>query len=130
VLIHDGVRPFIDHGLIEALIETAQADGACIPGIRAFETLKKVKDSGVIERTIDRAGIFFAQTPQAFRFALIKKAHDAAKKAGYSGTDDASLVEKLGVPVKMIPGSRDNIKITTKEDLEIAAAMLNAAGAD
>ena len=130
VLIHDGVRPFIDHDLIKALITSAEADGACIPGIRACETLKKVNDSSFIEKTVNRDGIFFAQTPQAFRFHLIQKAHAAARTEGVSGTDDASLVERLGLPVRMISGSRQNIKITTKEDLRIAAALIREENSD
>jgi len=124
VLIHDGVRPFVRMDLIKALIEGAEKEGACIPGVPAFDTLKKVNRFGMIEETAEREGLYLAQTPQAFQYSLIKKAHDAAKDEDFSGTDDASLAEWLGFPVRLIRGCPDNIKITTKEDLKLASAIL------
>jgi len=124
VLIHDGVRPFVRMDLIKALIECAAKDGACIPGIPAFDTLKKVSQFGMIDETVERKRLYLAQTPQAFQYSLIRKAHDAAKDEDFSGTDDASLAERLGFPVRLIQGCLDNIKITTKEDFELANAIL------
>jgi len=124
VLIHDGVRPFVRMDLIKALIEGAEKEGACIPGVPAFDTLKKVNRFGMIEETAEREGLYLAQTPQAFQYPLIIKAHDAAKDEDFSGTDDASLAERLGFPVRLIQGCPDNIKITTKEDLKLANAIL------
>jgi len=124
VLIHDGVRPFVRMDLIKALIEGAEKEGACIPGIPAFDTLKKVNRFGIIEETAEREGLYLAQTPQAFQYPLIRKAHDAAKNEDYSGTDDASLAERFGFSVRLIQGCLDNIKITTKEELKLANAIL------
>jgi len=124
VLIHDGVRPFVRMDLVKTLIEGAEKEGACIPGIPAFDTLKKVNGFGMIDETVEREGLYLAQTPQAFQYSLIRKAHDAAKNEAFSGTDDASLAERLGFPVRLIQGRLDNIKITTKEDLKLANAIL------
>ncbi|MBW1758978.1 MAG: 2-C-methyl-D-erythritol 4-phosphate cytidylyltransferase [Deltaproteobacteria bacterium] len=123
-VIHDGVRPFVRSDQIEACIDGARQFGACILGIPAFDTLKKVNDAGFIKETIKRDAVWLAQTPQAFQYSLIKTAHENAKQNGYSGTDDASLVEYLGKNVKVIAGGRCNIKITTREDLLLAKAIL------
>lgn len=125
VLIHDGVRPFVSSELISACIAGAAESGACIPGISAFDTLKQVSESGFIEKTPDRQKIRLAQTPQAFCYDLIRNAHDTARLEGVIGTDDASLAERLGHKVKLIPGSRLNIKITSPEDLMLAKAILS-----
>ena len=124
VVIHDGVRPFVQPDQITACINGAQKIGACILGIPAYDTLKQVDQSGNIVNTTARDAIWLAQTPQAFQYDLINQAHEQARLDGYQGTDDASLVERLGAPVRIIRGSRSNIKITTKEDLEIARALL------
>ncbi|HAY40192.1 MAG TPA: 2-C-methyl-D-erythritol 4-phosphate cytidylyltransferase, partial [Desulfobacteraceae bacterium] len=92
----------------------------------ASDTLKRVDKSDIIETTLSRENIWLAQTPQVFRFDLILKAHETARRDGYVGTDDASLVERLGEDVKIINGGRFNIKITKKEDLAIAKAMFDA----
>lgn len=124
VAIHDGVRPFVTAQQISACILAAQENGASILGIPAFDTLKRVAEDGTIAETLDRRQIWLAQTPQAFRADLIKKAHQRARADNVRGTDDAALVERLGIKVKLIPGSRNNIKITTPEDLEFCRAML------
>ena len=126
VVIHDGVRPFIQPGNLSSCILGAKDSGACIIGIAAGDTIKRVGKSGLIEKTLARDGIWLAQTPQAFQYELIIKAHEKARKDGYSGTDDALLVERLGINVRIISGSKSNIKITTQEDLAVAKAMLNA----
>ncbi len=125
VVIHDGVRPFVRPEQVEACIDTAEEYGACVLGIPVHDTLKSVKPPGQIEKTVARDTIWLSQTPQAFRFELIKKAHDNAIKDRYTGSDDASLVERLGETVRVILGSKYNIKITNKEDLLIAQALLN-----
>ena len=127
VIIHDGVRPFVQHDQIAACINGAREFGSCVLGIPAYDTLKQVDKSGNIVNTRARDSIWLAQTPQAFRYDLIKKAHDQARQDGYQGTDDASLVERLGAAVKIIRGSRRNIKITNQEDLIIARALLEKA---
>ena len=124
-LIHDGVRPFVRHEQIVACIRGAELSGACILGIPAFDTLKQVDNAGDIQNTIARDTVWLAQTPQTFRYDLILAAHESARIAGYSGTDDASLLERLGKKVKIIMGSRYNIKITTPEDLRLADAIIS-----
>ncbi len=129
--IHDGVRPFIQADLIARCIAGAEACGACMPGIPAVDTLKQVDAAGIIEKTLDRSRIWCAQTPQAFRYDLIREAHEFARARGIVETDDAALLERMGRPVRMIPGCRFNLKITTPEDLALAPAimgLLQAAG--
>ena len=124
VVIHDGVRPFVQNDQIVASIKEARKIGACILGVPAYDTLKQVDTRDFITLTLQRDAIWLAQTPQTFRCDLIKKAHERAREEGYIGTDDASLVERLKEPVKIICGSRSNIKITHKEDLAIARRLL------
>jgi 2-C-methyl-D-erythritol 4-phosphate cytidylyltransferase len=124
VIIHDGVRPFVQNEQIIACIDSARESGACIIGVPAHETLKQTDSSGQIIRTLSRDDIWLAQTPQAFRHDLIRKAHDQARREGFFATDDAALVERTGAAVKIIKGSRTNIKITVREDLEMARWLL------
>ncbi|MBS0013967.1 MAG: 2-C-methyl-D-erythritol 4-phosphate cytidylyltransferase [Desulfobacterales bacterium] len=124
VVIHDGVRPFVTAELISGCIDKAAETGACIAGIPAAETLKQVGAGNMIVQTVSRDGIWLAQTPQAFDFGLIQRAFEKAGADGFLGTDDASLVERMGVSVAIIEGSRSNIKITTPADLEMAARLL------
>jgi 2-C-methyl-D-erythritol 4-phosphate cytidylyltransferase len=130
VLIHDGVRPFVNPEHLVACIKGAQKHGACILGIPAFDTIKHVNAKNEIVGTEKRDSIWLAQTPQAFQLELIKKAHEIAIQEGFTGTDDASLVERLGGIVKIIPGSRNNIKITNQEDLKLAQALLQISASD
>ena len=124
VVIHDGVRPFISSEQLSECITCATDYDACIFGIPAYDTLKRVNSSGFIENTIERNTIWLAQTPQAFKYNLIRRAHENAIHTGINGTDDAMLVELIGIKVKVIRGSRCNVKITTKEDLLVARAMI------
>jgi 2-C-methyl-D-erythritol 4-phosphate cytidylyltransferase len=124
VIVHDGVRPFLRQKHLVACIKGAAELGACILGIPAFDTVKKVNPKGVIIQTHKRDTLWLAQTPQVFEVKLIKKAHEKARQEGFIGTDDASLVERLGAAVKIIPGSRSNIKITNPEDLNLARAII------
>jgi 2-C-methyl-D-erythritol 4-phosphate cytidylyltransferase len=126
VVIHDGVRPFIPPEGIKECVLGSKKYGACIFGAPASDTLKRVYESNIIETTIPRENIWLAQTPQAFKYDLILKAHEIAKQDGYIGTDDASLVERLGEDVKIINGGIFNIKITKNEDLAVAKAMLDS----
>jgi 2-C-methyl-D-erythritol 4-phosphate cytidylyltransferase len=119
VLAHDAVRPFIDRRLIDAVVAAAVADGAAICALPIAETIKRVRD-GVVESTLDRSGLWAVQTPQAFRTALLREAHDKARRDGVVGTDDAMLVEWLGQRVRVVPGLAGNVKITTPEDLRRA----------
>jgi len=126
VVIHDGVRPFVNPSSIEECIREAVLHGACILGLPASDTLKLADGSGYIEKTLERDSVWLAQTPQAFDYSLIKKAHDSARKEGFRGTDDASLVERIGEKVRIIRGNINNIKITTPEDLAIARSILGS----
>jgi 2-C-methyl-D-erythritol 4-phosphate cytidylyltransferase len=124
VVVHDGVRPFVRPEELAACITGVEETGACILGIPAGDTLKRVNKTGHIEKTLARDNIWLAQTPQVFKYELILKAHEKARRDGFRGTDDALLLERLGIDVKVIPGSKTNIKITTPEDLALAEAIL------
>jgi 2-C-methyl-D-erythritol 4-phosphate cytidylyltransferase len=128
IVIHDGVRPLISDDQIKACILGAQTHGGCILGLPAFDTLKRVDSANTILETVDRNAIWLAQTPQAFRYDLISKAHANANRHGLTATDDASLVERLGLAVKVIEGSRQNIKITNPDDLKLARGLLEKRG--
>jgi 2-C-methyl-D-erythritol 4-phosphate cytidylyltransferase len=119
VLVHDAVRPFIDRRLIDAVVAAAAEHGAAICALPIAETVKRVRDE-VVETTLDRAGLWSVQTPQAFRPDLLREAHDKARRDGVVGTDDAMLVERLGHPVRVVAGLAGNVKITTPEDLRRA----------
>lgn len=119
ILVHDAVRPFITRGLVDAVLAAARADGAAICALPVAETIKRVRD-GIVEATIERAGLWAVQTPQAFRAEILREAHDKARRDGVVGTDDAMLVERLGHRVRVVPGLADNVKITTPEDLRRA----------
>jgi 2-C-methyl-D-erythritol 4-phosphate cytidylyltransferase len=123
VLIHDGVRPFFPSHRIEDVVTAAERNGACVVGVPVKDTIKEVAE-GLIRSTPDRRRLWQAQTPQAFVFGLIRDAHERARQEGFRGTDDASLVERIGHPVAMIEGSYRNIKITTPEDLILAEAFI------
>ena len=126
VVIHDGVRPFVRPEEIRKCILGSKKTGACILATPASDTLKSVDKWDIIEKTLPRENIWLAQTPQAFQYDLILNAHKIARRDGYVGTDDASLVERMGEDVKIINGGRFNIKITKKEDLAVARAMFDA----
>lgn len=125
VAVHDAVRPFVTSAQISAVIAKAQEVGAAILALPSTDTIKEV-ENGLIERTIDRSRIWRAQTPQAFRYELLMQANQKARAAGLPSaltTDDALLVERLGVPVAVVEGSPNNIKITTPEDLILAEKL-------
>ena len=124
VLIHDGVRPFVTEDILDHSIETAVEMGGCVAGVPAKDTIKVCNDENIAIATPDRSTLWQIQTPQTFRKELILQAYQKAKEDGFVGTDDASLAEYSGCPVKVIMGSYRNIKITTKEDLLIGEAFL------
>lgn len=123
VLVHDAARPFMDHLLIRSLVAAAQQHGAAILAVPVKDTVKKVTENKVIE-TVERSSLWAVQTPQAFRMSLLREAHERALVEGYLGTDDASLVERIGHDVMIVEGSYDNIKLTTPEDLFIAETII------
>jgi len=116
VVIHDAVRPFITRELVASVIRTASRHGAATCGLPVVETVKQVRD-GLVEATVEREGLWLVQTPQAFHRSLLWEAHEKARSDGFTGTDDAVLVERLGVPVRMVVGLPENLKITTRADL-------------
>ncbi len=124
LVVHDGVRPFVAEADIIKCIRAAKTFGAAIVGIPAQDTLKTIDDEGCIDKTIERRGIWQAQTPQAFECLLLKTAHEKANREGFTGTDDAALVERLGRKIKMVKGQKFNIKITTPEDVLLAEALV------
>lgn len=119
VLVHDAVRPFVSAVLITAVIDAARREGAAICALPVHETVKRVVD-GYVESTVDRSALRAVQTPQAFRAALLREAHDKARRDAFLGTDEAMLVERLGHPVRVVPGLEGNVKITTPGDLRKA----------
>jgi 2-C-methyl-D-erythritol 4-phosphate cytidylyltransferase len=123
ILVHDAARPFIRKEHIHRLLETAQETGAAIIGVRAKDTMKTVRND-VVMATVERSSLWAVQTPQAFRFSLLRSAYEQAEKDGFIGTDDSSLVERISHPVTMVEGDYDNIKLTTQEDLFFAQAIL------
>lgn len=127
ILVHDAARPFIKKEYIHRLAETAKRTGAAIIGVPAKDTMKKVSNGTVLE-TIDRSSLWMVQTPQAFRISLLLAAYKKAEAEQYIGTDDASLVERLGEPITIVEGDYDNIKLTTPEDLYFADAILRKTG--
>lgn len=122
VVVHDAVRPFVTADLIER-VRAAAAGGAATCGMPVRDTVKRVTD-GAVEATVPRQGLWLTQTPQAFARDLLWEAHDKARRDGFAGTDDAVLVERLGMPVAMVPGLAQNLKITTPEDLRTARAWV------
>jgi 2-C-methyl-D-erythritol 4-phosphate cytidylyltransferase len=119
VLVHDAVRPFITRGLIDAVRAAAAEHGAVLCALPIVETVKRVV-AGVVESTLDRSTLWAVQTPQGFRIALLREAHEKARRDGIVGTDDAMLVERLGHPVRVVQGLAENVKITTPADLRSA----------
>jgi 2-C-methyl-D-erythritol 4-phosphate cytidylyltransferase/2-C-methyl-D-erythritol 2,4-cyclodiphosphate synthase len=124
VVIHDAVRPFVTEELIRQVVESARTTGATIAGVRTKDTIKEVKEDNMVGATVPRQNLWLTQTPQAFDFELLKKAYQTAYTENFYGTDDASLVERLGKEVKMIEGSYENIKITTNEDMLMADTLI------
>lgn len=125
VVIHDGGRPFVDSRTIEDAVGEAISHGGCVVAVPEIDTVKLVDKDLFIRRTLDRSSIFRAQTPQVFRRKVIEKAYRLAFACGVPKiTDDAGLVERSGTRVKILKGSHRNIKITTREDLRIAEALI------
>jgi len=119
VVVHDGVRPFLSPDIISAVIAGAASNSACIAAVPVVDTIKSV-EKGRITATLDRKGIWMAQTPQAFDLNLLRAAYAQARKEAFEGTDDASVFEHYGRQVSIVAGRRLNFKITTPDDLELA----------
>ena len=125
VAVHDAVRPFIDSELVERVIAEAAKTGAAIVGIVPVDTVKRVHKNKIRD-TLPREHLVLAQTPQVFRFDLLKRAFESARRDGFTGTDESSLVERLEeVEVSVVQGSDRNIKITRPTDMELARLFLS-----
>lgn len=128
VLVHDAVRPLIDTATIDRTIDAVVEHGAAIVGLPAVDTIKQVERTAhgaLITATIPREFIVLAQTPQGFRYGLLKQAMAEATADGFVGTDEASVVERAGLPVAVVHGSQVNLKITQPGDLELAEFYLS-----
>jgi 2-C-methyl-D-erythritol 4-phosphate cytidylyltransferase len=122
VVVHDGVRPFVSGELIG---RAAAECGAATVGVPIKDTVKEADAAGWVKKTVEREGLWLTQTPQAFRREIIVAAYEKAAMDGFYGTDDASLVERMGIPVRMIPGDSHNIKLTTPEDLRLGDVIVS-----
>jgi 2-C-methyl-D-erythritol 4-phosphate cytidylyltransferase len=119
IVVHDAVRPCITRLLIDRVTDAARRSGGAICALPIAETVKRVRDD-VVEATVDRSALWLVQTPQAFRAALLREAHEKARRDGFLGTDESMLVERLGHPVTVVRGLPQNVKITTPDDLRHA----------
>jgi 2-C-methyl-D-erythritol 4-phosphate cytidylyltransferase len=123
IVVHDGVRPCVTPELVARVVGAARQHDAAIAALPVVETLKRGAD-GWVGATVPREGLWAVQTPQAFRATLLREAHRRAQADGASATDDAALVERLGAPVRLVPGLARNVKITRPEDLRLARALV------
>ena len=124
VLVHDAARCLTPRPVIQHVLESCVMHGSGIPGIPAVNTMKKSEDGQTVSCTVDRTHLYEIQTPQGFRYSTLLEASLRAEKDGFIATDDASIAEHCNIPVFLIPGSRQNIKITEKEDLPVVNAIL------
>jgi 2-C-methyl-D-erythritol 4-phosphate cytidylyltransferase len=124
-LVHDAARPFVSHEVIARVIDVANSVGASIPVVPVRETVKRVRNDRVVT-TEDRRELFLAQTPQAFRTEILIEAYKRASEAGDKGTDDASLVERLGQTVQCVPGNEFNVKLTYPSDFDFARWLIES----
>ncbi|MBI4428450.1 MAG: 2-C-methyl-D-erythritol 4-phosphate cytidylyltransferase [Ignavibacteriales bacterium] len=124
VLVHDGVRPFITPKKISQVIKACRSHDAAVLAVQPKDTIRRSNGGGFFDKTLDRTALWLVQTPQAFKASLLKKAFDKARKEKFYSTDEAALVERCGVRIKIVEGSYDNIKITTQEDLDLGMLIL------
>jgi 2-C-methyl-D-erythritol 4-phosphate cytidylyltransferase len=124
VLVHDGVRPFVTHEMIQETAELAKKGECVAVGVPLKDTVKEVGADGIVRATLDRSRLWAIQTPQAFPLKTLRRVYDESYAHKMYGTDDATLVERAGIKVRVIMGSYENIKITTSEDLLLAEEIL------
>jgi 2-C-methyl-D-erythritol 4-phosphate cytidylyltransferase len=125
VLIHDGVRPLVTTSFIEDVISAARKERAVVAALPSKETVKEIGEDLLVIRTYNRRFVWLVQTPQVFQYEDILYAHRKALEEGWDDvTDDASLLEKIGIPVRVLEGREDNIKVTTPHDLDMARYLL------
>lgn len=123
ILVHDGARPLLGSGVIDRIVDALRQHGACLAAVPVKDTVKEVRD-GCVVNTPDRETLWLAQTPQGFRYDLIRTAHERAAEQGVRATDDAQLAEWAGATVRVVQGDYSNLKITTPEDLPVAERLL------
>ena len=128
VVVHDAVRPLVDRGVIGRVIRAARRHGAAVAAVQTKDTIKveSRRNRGRFSHTLRREELWSVQTPQGFTLELLLRAHRKARKAGFVGTDESSLVERLGVPVRIVPGDERNVKITTPADRRLAEFLLKS----
>ena len=126
VVIHDGARPFVSAGLIDRCVEEALQGNCVVTGVQVQDTIKVVSDDRRIRETPPRENLWSIQTPQVFPLKIIREAHLQGKRSGIEATDDAMLVEKLGIVVTVLEGDRSNIKVTYPHDLVFAEMLLSS----
>ena len=124
VLVHDGVRPFVESKRISHLVRACKEHGAAVLAVQPKDTIRRSAGGEFFDQTLDRNALWLVQTPQAFKAALLLKAFEKAKKEKFYSTDEAALLEHMGVKARIVEGSYDNIKITTQEDLELGKLIL------
>lgn len=124
ILVHDGVRPFIRPEKISELVQVCRDNDSAVLAVQPKDTVRRSNGGGFFDQTLDRSALWLIQTPQAFKATILLKAFEKASKERFYSTDEAALVERLGLKIKIVEGSYDNIKITTKEDLELGTLIL------
>ncbi|HTY35507.1 MAG TPA: 2-C-methyl-D-erythritol 4-phosphate cytidylyltransferase [Bacteroidota bacterium] len=124
VLVHDGVRPFIEPKRITHLIRMCKEHGAAVLAVQPKDTIKRSRGGEFFDQTMDRNALWMVQTPQAFRASILMKAFKQARHDRFYGTDETGLVERIGVKIRIVEGSYDNIKITTEEDIDLGRLIL------
>jgi 2-C-methyl-D-erythritol 4-phosphate cytidylyltransferase len=124
ILVHDAVRPFVESKQISQVIKASKEHDAAVVAVQPKDTIRRSAGGGFFDQTVDRTALWLVQTPQAFKAKLLLKAFDRAYKERFYSTDEVALVERLGVKARIVEGSYDNIKITTQEDLELGALIL------
>jgi 2-C-methyl-D-erythritol 4-phosphate cytidylyltransferase len=129
VLVHDAARPLVDRATIDRIIEVARTGTAAVPAVPLGDTVKEVVPDDpmlTVRATVPREHLWRAQTPQGFSRILLEEAHARARSEGLRGTDDAMLLERLGVPVRLVPGSSLNFKVTTEVDFRLAELIIRS----
>jgi 2-C-methyl-D-erythritol 4-phosphate cytidylyltransferase len=127
VVVHDAARPMVTSRLVKDVLDALDdATDAVVAAMPVDETLKLVLDGTTVTETIDRSKLWRAQTPAAFKTRSLRAAHEKAHADGFVGTDESQLIERAGGSIKVVPGTRDNLKVTFAEDFAVAEAMLEA----
>ncbi len=124
ILVHDAVRPFIDPKSISQVVKACKEFDAAVVAVQPKDTIRRSAGGGFFDQTLDRTALWLVQTPQAFKARILQRAHEQARAEKFYSTDEAALVERLGVKARIVEGSYDNIKITTHEDLELGELIL------